>query len=222
MNLQINKGLSKTLFGISLCIFISKEIHAQSFEKKNWYIYSGLGSGLNNMNLQIKENVYQWETNNIVLPLRFEYALLNQIGIGFIFKRNLYIMANPDIDSRKTSNSNSLMFTNNIHVINTKHFDFSISIQYGLGYFEQNLNYLNTKRIMHGLGINYGADFIIRIFNTSSIDFFSGFSTNRYSYDLINYTENGERFNLKGQNRSVNIIGSDFFVGITYHPVKQK
>lgn len=216
------KGLSKILFGLSLCIFISINIHAQSFEKKNWYIDIGLGSGVHTMNLQVKEDVYEWKTSNAVLPFRFEYALLNQFGIGFIYKRNLYIMDTPGIDSRKSSNSNSLMFTNNVHVINSKKFDFSISIQYGLGYFEQNLNYLNIKRTMRGSGINYGADFMIRIKHTDNLALFLGFAFNNYSYDLINYAENGERFNLKGHNRSVNIIGSDFFVGFTFHPIKQK
>ncbi|MFN7015496.1 MAG: hypothetical protein ACK4ON_14625, partial [Bacteroidia bacterium] len=158
----------------------------------------------------------------VVLPFRLEYALLNQVGIGFIFKRNLYIMDAPGISSRKTSNSNSLMFTNNVHIINIKQFDFSISIQYGLGYFEQNLTYIDIKRVMRGSGINYGSDFMLRVFPTDNIAFFSGFALNNYSFDLINYAENGERFNLKSQNRSANIIGSDFIIGITYLPIKRK
>lgn len=216
------KGLSKILFGLSLCIFISINIHAQSFEKKNWYIDFGLGTGLHTMNLQVKENVYEWKTRTAVLPIKIEYAFLNQLGIGFLFKRNLYTMDTPGIDSRKSSNSNSLMFTNNVHVINSKKFDFSISIQYGFGYFKQNIKYLDIKRTMGGLGINYGADFMLRILHTDNLAFFACLTLNNYSFDLLSYAENGERFNLKGQNRSVNIIGSDFTVGFTFHPLKQK
>lgn len=222
MILYLHKGLCKIVLSISLFVFITFEIHAQSFEKKNWYMDFGFGVGTNTINLQVKENVYEWKTGTVVLPIRVEYALLNQLGIGIFFKRNLYTMDAPGIDSRKTSNSNSFMFTNNIHVINIKQFDFSISIQYGLGYFEQNLNYLDIKRTMIGSGINYGADFLIRVFPTDNMAFFSGLALNNYSFDLINYSENGERFNLKSQNRSANIIGSDFFVGITYRPIKQK
>lgn len=222
MNHKKYKGLSKVLFGISLCIFITSLSNAQSFERNNWYLDFGFGVGTNNMNLQVKEDVYEWKTGTVVLPFRFEYALLNQLGIGFIFKRKLYTMDTPGITSRKTSNSNSLMFTNNVHVINIKQFDFSISIQYGLGYFEQNVNYLDIKRVMRGSGINYGADFMLRVFPTDNMAFFSGLALNNYSFDLLSYAENGERFNLKSQNRSANIIGSDFFVGITYHPLKRK
>lgn len=222
MIVKIHKGLSKILFGISLCIFFTISGFAQSFERNHWYVDFGLGVGTNNINLQVKEDVYEWKTGTVVLPFRFEYALLNQVGIGFIFKRNLYAMNVPGISSRKTSNSNSLMFTNNVHVINIKQFDFSISIQYGLGYFEQNINYMDIKRVMRGSGINYGADFILRIFPTDNMAFFSGITFNNYSFDLLSYAENGERINLKSQNRSANIIGSDFFVGITYHPLKRK
>lgn len=222
MNLKKHKGLSKIYFGISLCVFFTASSYAQSFERNNWYVDFGFGVGTNNINLQVKEDVYNWKTGTVVLPFRFEYALLNQVGISFIFKRNLYTMDAPGISSRNTSNSNSLMFTNNVHVINIKQFDFSISIQYGLGYFEQNLTYMDIKRVMRGSGINYGADFMLRIFPTDNMAFFSGFALNNYSFDLINYAENGERFNLKSQNRSAYIIGSDFFIGITYHPIKRK
>jgi hypothetical protein len=222
MKLKLHKGLCKYLFSISLCVLITNTVIAQSFERNNWYLDFGLGVGINNMNLQVKENVNEWKSGTVVLPFRLEYALLNQIGIGFIFKRNLYTMDVSGITSRKTSNSNSLLFTNNVHIINIKQFDFSISIQYGLGYLEQDFNYLNINRVIKGIGINYGADFMLRVFPTDNMAFFSGLALNNYAFDLLSYAENNERFNLKNQNRSATIFSSDFFVGITYHPLKRK
>lgn len=221
MKHTIQQSLYYCLISMSLCISQFQIAFSQSFLRNNWYIDFGIGTGTNTINLQVKENVYEWKTTTAVLPLRFEYALLNQIGIGFIYKRNIYSLNAPEISSRRTSNSNSIMFTNNVHVININQFDFSVAIQYGIGYLEQNFNYLNIKREMRGSGINYGADFLLRIFPSNNMAFFSGISLNNFSFDLINYAENSERFNLKNQNRSANILGSDFFVGITYLPLKR-
>jgi hypothetical protein len=223
MKLKLHKGLHNIFFKISLYVLISNTVIAQSFERNNWYFDTGFGFGTYNINLQVKEDVSEWKSRTVTLPFRIEYALLNQIGIGFIFSRNLHSLNNSGITSIKTSNSNSLLFKNSVH-ISEKLVDFSISIQYGLGYLEQNFKYLNINRVLKGVGINYGVDFLLRLYPDANdkMAFIFGTTFNNYSFDLLTYAENNEQFNLKNQNRFVTILGSDIFLGITYHPLKQK
>jgi hypothetical protein len=219
---KISKGFSKFLFGLSLFVFSSSPLFAQSFLKNHFVIENGLGIANYNVNIQIDEELFDRNSGAFILESKVEYALLNQVGAGLIFQRTLYAMNDTSTLKRIASNSNSLLFSNNLHLINLKELDVSFSIAYGLGNFNQQFvagRRTNSVDVIKGLGINYLVNLNFRIFPTNELGLYFCITGTRFFFDIYEYKQNGEEIPLPSHlNQTINLRGFNLTGGILIRP----
>jgi hypothetical protein len=190
---------------------------AQVFKKGKSFIGAGLAFGPYFQTIQMGENTGTNKTSSFVNQIDYEYGILDQVGIGIMYRRNTYFFTDSMPSSSKKSNA--FLFSNILHFINKKHLDIFLGMAYGPGFYYYNAqnNTTNTNIVLQGIGLNYCAFGGLRHFISSSFGINFGFSYDNFSYDITNYKVNDiNQFKKFRNNYNLNYSGFNIFGGVNF------
>lgn len=191
-------------------------LSAQIFEKGKSYLNGNLALGGYEVNTQTGDEAYQRGTVAFSIPIYYEYALLNQVGIGANLRRSYF----PFSDTLNTiaSSSTALLFSNNLHLVNVTHIDLSLGISYGIGSFKLNAKTPSTTLQLRSFGFCYVTNLSLRTYfleKRAGLSF--NISYNNYSFDINRYKLNGvEQVNRQRGSYSISLSGLELGFGIAY------
>lgn len=148
------------------------------------------------------------------LPMGLEYNLLNEIGIGIMYRPNW--ISNKDSVAGKGTLQN-LYFSNILHLLNGKNADLSFALHYGPGFHSYKSNANNIKTLVKAVGFNYVAG-LRGTFFSGNFAVIIGASYANYPLTITTWEENGaNRLDRSGGNNyNINYTGVEISFGIMY------
>ncbi|MDQ3191181.1 MAG: hypothetical protein M3Q58_06285 [Bacteroidota bacterium] len=190
-----------------LIVVAFHEAQAQAFKKGSHYLNTGLGIGGYNSTTQIGEKVFEKGAGSLLLPINYEYGLLNQVGMGLQFQRGRYFFG--DTARSEKIISNSFLISNTLHFLNNEFIDLYFGISYGLSsYNSRSLDKAENEILMKGLGFSYFVYSGIKVYFTSKMGIFIGINYNNLSYEINTYQINyHNQFELARNNYNINYTG---------------
>jgi hypothetical protein len=190
---------------------------AQVFKKGNSYAGGSLAFGRYGQTVQIGDKTGSQNISSLVLFADYEYGLLDQVGIGFLFRKNFYIYG----DSLNTHSkiSNAFLFSNVLHFLNNESLDLYLGMAYGPGFYNHNARSRTTASsvVLKGMGLNYTAFAGIKQLFYERLGVNFGLSYDNFSYEIHTYSINRiDQFKRFRNNYNINYSGMNIFGGINY------
>jgi hypothetical protein len=191
-----------------IILTFNNEVSAQAFQKGNINIDLGVGFGVygtSNTWTTTLNGVSETTTESdgavsTVIPINFEYGVMDKLGIGADFRYSNYVVNNNDSNDRTESvRAMDFGLKFNFHLLNADKNDLFIGL--GIGYSSINWKY-QTDGVgfeagsASGSGIYYSFGITDRIFFSDNIGMLVNLSYVGYKYSKINIdlTSEGEQF----------------------------
>jgi len=140
---------------------------AQCFQKHDMFIDLGFGLSIYNTTVRnyTTDSTKTGKAASIVIPLSFEYAIGNRIGIGLQLVTQSFLTGKDSTaNSTPTAHSGELNLFGNYHCFRTDHTDLSIGLTLGGSTFTFNKNDVNAGTLSAGgpyVDIHIGARFLL-------------------------------------------------------------
>ena len=207
------------IFDVFLLVFlifsISSETHSQVFKKGKHYISPGLGFGIYKANTQIGDKIFSVREGSFVFPLNYEYALLDQVGLGLQLQHNLYFLPKDSSIYSRTS-TNVISINNTLHFLNNEMVDLFLGISYGLSTYSHHAksNHHN-ETLIKGLGFSYLVFSGVKYKITQRASIFVSLNYNNLFTEIHTYYINSRNeFEYNRENYNINNTGLNLQTGI--------
>ncbi|HET6243945.1 MAG: hypothetical protein H0V01_15460 [Bacteroidetes bacterium] len=194
---------------------INSENQAQGFKKGSHYLNSGLGFGVYNVTTQIGDKVSEKDAGSFIIPLNYEYGLLNQVGLGGQYQWGRYSSSDSAIQSNISSHT--FLFSNTLHFLNDDLIDLYFGISYGFGTYKYRAaNSTGNETLIKGGGFAYLVSSGVKIHITQGTGVFLGVNYNNSSYQINTYRiDDKNEINYSRKNYNINFTGINILCGIS-------
>jgi hypothetical protein len=151
---------------VVLCLISTTVSHGQSFQKHDMFLDLGFGLGIYNTTFYNYNNdsTKRGKAGSIIIPLTFEYAIGNRIGIGVQLVTQSFLTSTDSSTNAKPSvHSGELNLFGNYHFVRSEHVDLAVGLTIGGSNFTYNTNDSNGGTLTAGgpyVDIHFGARFL--------------------------------------------------------------
>ncbi len=172
--------------------FIDNNVQAQAFQKGNINVDIGMGFGvygtsqkstvvLNGLPITTSESDGAVST---MIPIRFEYGLLDRLGIGAEFISNNYLINDSDRVNLNSVKSLDYGLNVNFHLLKAEKNDLFVGLGVGMSSMNIDYNTSSTQFVesVSGSGIYYTLGIADRIFFSDHIGMMVSLSYRGYNY----------------------------------------
>jgi hypothetical protein len=197
---------------VVLCLISTTFSHAQSFQKHDMFIDLGFGLGIYNTTTYnyVNDSNKTGKTASVVIPLSFEYAIGNRIGIGLQLVTESFLSSKDSTKGNKpTAHAGSINLLGNYHFFRTDHTDLSAGLALGGSNFTYNQNNA-TDAMFTGGGTYFDLHFSGRFLFGKHFGMLVSLTFPTMTYNQGVVSDNiGDSFNLDLKLRGY-IIGTGF------------
>ena len=200
---------------VFLIFLVSSETYSQVFKKGGHYVSPGLGFGIYNANTQIGDKILSVKEGSFVLPINYEYALLDQVGLGLQLQHNFYFLPKDSSIYSRTS-TNVISFNNTLHFLNNDIVDIFFGISYGLSrYSHYSKKNPGNETLIKGLGFSYLVFSGIKYKITQRSSIFVSLNYNNLFTEIHTYYVNSRNeFEYNRENYNINNTGFNIQTGM--------